>query len=66
MNYFGTIILEHVKNDRKYLLVIPNGAPFQEAHEAAIEMASGILEIKKQQEELLLKAQEVNTEPTNT
>lgn len=54
LNYIAVTQLE--KNGRVYSLILPNDAPFDEAHQVCLEMAQGVLDIKKQREEALEKA----------
>lgn len=61
VNYIACTQIE--KNGRVYSLFLPNEAPFEEANQVLLEMAKGILEIKKEREEALEKAkleQEMN------
>lgn len=64
MKFVGVVKLIHEKNDRQFLLDLPIGCPFEEAHSACLEMAEAILEMQKQQKEAAEKAEaEKNAEP---
>lgn len=56
MNFYGSVVVQHEKNERQYLMVIPLGTPFEEAHAACLELAEGVLEMQKQQKEAAEKA----------
>lgn len=44
------------KEGRAYILLLPMNAPFDEAHEAALEFAKEILDEKKMRQEAMEKA----------
>lgn len=54
INYIACLQVQ--KNDRVYSLILPENAPFDEAHQVLLEMAQGVLDIKKEREEALEKA----------
>lgn len=54
VNYIAC--LQREKNNRVYSLILPNEAPFEEAHEILLLLAQDVLEIKKQREEMVEKA----------
>lgn len=59
MNFYGSIVIEHEKNERKYFLTLPVGVSYADAHTAVLEIASGVLEMQKQAE----SAQQAPVEP---
>lgn len=61
MNVRTYITLEITKEDRSYVMSVPFGAAFQEAHDVTQEFAAGIIEMAKQAEEQQ-KAQQTKTE----
>lgn len=61
VNYIAC--LQKEKNNRVYSLILPDNAPFEEVNEICLEMAQGVLDIKKEREEMMEKAkleQEMN------
>lgn len=49
MDLRAYIEMETVKNDRRYTLSVPWGAPYAECHEAALECADKLLELSKEE-----------------
>jgi len=63
MNFYGSLIIEHEKNERKYSLILPIGVSYEDAHAAVLELASGVLEMQKQAEAAQKQASTDNTSP---
>ena len=57
MNFYSMITLEVVKNERVYRFEVPVGAPYADAHEAALELAAEIPEMQKKAEEFFKNQQ---------
>lgn len=48
MNVKQTLVMETIRNERTYNLILPVGAPYGEAYDAAFEFLNGVLEMSKQ------------------
>lgn len=46
MNVHFSVTFSCVKNDRVYQLIVPLGAPYQDANEAGLELAQSVLDMQ--------------------
>lgn len=57
MDLHGLISMSIVKNNRSFILVVPMGTPYQDAHDATLELAQNIIDLQKEQEKAAQEAQ---------
>lgn len=66
MKQVANVIIEVEKEDRRYQFIMPVGAPFGEAYDAAFQALSAISEMAKNAVEQAKRAESESAQPANS